>query len=655
MRRWALIVACVAGMALLAPSQVAPVVAQGQGPKQAFTEALARFSLAVDGSYGDEGPRAAESLSQMERVRERWDALIRTYETGMAAERASAPADVALRLHLALAGEYLERHRFRDAQRELGEVIRLDGRRPEALTVRGLIEAQLTAQPREALDDLRRAAALTPNHPVRTYLFARQLLATGDQPDGAAAALDQFVTAQAAAGPAPDGAPFVRLGLVDEVAGIEPFFPPAPYRSGYQLLAEGRHEEAIPRLKTAAILDPLITPPAAIAERLRLAGAALRDGATADATAHLESAAAAAPGSAEVHRLLGLARLAAEDTDRGLTELRQSIGLDASYERPRLDLARALFARDQFADAVSVLTDTLAAVPDSGRARYLLALTYQRQGNYEAAMAEMGRAAALAPLLGLNSVFQTLGALRRSQQDYEGAIDAFSRRIALVPNDAAAHHELAEMYFRLSRLSEALAEFTAAVMLDPRRADSYVGLAQVRLRQARFDAASAAARRATELDPAHKEARYVLATSLLRLGRTDESARELETYQQLQADATALQSKRLELAGYRRDATVSAASGDHDRAIALLRKALEADPGDASLEVELGVAFLRAGKAAEALPHLRAGAASSPSPDVHRHLAEAYAATGQADESRRERALYAQARQDALRRAGATR
>ena len=116
-----------------------------------------------------------------------------------------------------------------------------------------------------------------------------------------------------------------------------------------------------------------------------------------------------------------------------------------------------------------------------------------------------------------------------------------------------------------------------------------------------------------------------------------------------------MQSKRFEVAGYRRDATVSAASGDHDRAIALLRKALEADPGDASAELELGLAFLRAGRAVEALPHLRAGAASSTSPDVHRHLAEAYAAAGQADESRRERALYAQARQDARRRAGAAR
>ena len=656
MMRRPLIVACVTGGTLLASTLL---LAQAPGPKQVFTETLARLSLALDGGYGDEGRAAAESLSQLERIRERWDALIRSYETGMAAEVGGAPADVAARMHIALASEYLERHRFRDAQRELGEAIRLNPNQPEALTVRGLIASQLTDQPADALADLRRAASLTPNQPARVYQFARQLLISGDQADAAAAALDQFVAAHAAAvaaaTPPSDGAPFIRLGLVQEVPDIEPFFPPAPYRTGYEALADGRYEEALPRLRTAAVLDPLVTPPAAIAERLRLAGAALRNGATGEAAEQLEAAAAAVPANAEAHRLLGLTRLAEEDAERGLMELRRAIALDAAYERPRLDLARALFTREQFADAVTVLTDTLAAIPDSGRARYLLALTYQKQGNYDAAMTEMQRAADLEPLLGLNSVFQSLGALRRSQQDYEGAIEAFSRRIALVPNHAPAHHELAEMYFRRSRLTEALAEFTAALMLDPRRADSHVGVAQVRLRQARFDASAASARRATELDPAHKEARYVLATSLLRLGRADDGQRELEAYQRLQAEATALQSKRLELAGYRRDATVSAANGDHDRAIALLRKALATDPGDASLELDLGLALLRANRAAEALPHLRAGAASSPAPEVHRHLADAYAATGQADESKRERALYAQARQDAMRRAGAAR
>jgi hypothetical protein len=67
------------------------------------------------------------------------------------------------------------------------------------------------------------------------------------------------------------------------------------------------------------------------------------------------------------------------------------------------------------------------------------------------------------------------------------------------------------------------------------------------------------------------------------------------------------------------------------------------------------LALLKAGQAADAIPHLRAGAGPGVAPDVHRHLADAYAATGQNDESRRERARYTQARQDALRRAGAAR
>jgi tetratricopeptide (TPR) repeat protein len=645
----------VAGLAAVALMTAAgPSRAQNASPKATFTSGLASFSVALDGAFGDEGPVITNGLDAMERARQQWDAVIRAYEMGLAAEVAKAPPELAARMHLALAGAYLDRNRFREAHRQLDEAIRLDARRAEALTVRGLIET-LTAQPRPALDDFARAAALTPADPVRAYLHARQLVATGGTADAVAAALRRFVSAQAAAGPSPDGMPFIRPSLVQEVPDIEPFFPPAPYRDGFAALAEGRYEEAIAQLRTAAARDPLVTPPSGTAAVLRAAGTALRGGNVAEALTQLESAAAAAPRVSEVHRLLGIACLANDDVTRGLTALRQAIALDAAYERPRIDLARALFDRAQFTDAVTVLTDTLAAIPTSGLARYLLGLAYQRQGNYTAAMASLAQAATMAPLLGLNSVYQSIGTLRRSQQQYDEAIDAFARRIELVPNDATAHHELAEMYFRVGRLDEALAEHTVALMIDPRRADSHVGAAQVHLREGRFAEAAAAAKRATELAAGHKEARYVLATSLLRLGRADEAHRELQEYERLQNEATALQSKQLEIAALRRDATVSTANGDHDRAVALLRKALEAEPGEPASEVELGLALLRGGKAAEAIAHLRAGAVPGGSPDVHRHLAAAYEAAGQPDDARRERALYAQARQEALRRAGAAR
>jgi predicted Zn-dependent protease len=631
-----------------------PSDAQDADPKGVFTQALARFSLALDGAFGDEGAVAASSLATMDRTRQQWDSVIRTFEAGLAAEIGSAPPELAARMRLALAGAYLDRGRSRDAQRELGEAIRLDGRRAEAFTARAVIEASLTSEPREALDDFARAAALAPADPVRAYLHARQLMTPGGSEAAVAAALRRFVDVQGAAGPLLDGSPFVRPGIVQEVPDIEPFFPPATYRSGFQALVDGRYEDGVSRLRTAAILDPLVTPPAAIAERLRAAGAALRSGDVASSLALLQETANATPQFSEAHRLMGLAHLANDDVERGLGELKTAITLDAAYERPRIDLARALYERSQFAEAATVLTDTLAAIPESGRARYLLALIYQRQGNYGGAMDELGRAAAHEPLLGLNSVFQSLGALRRSQQDYDGALEAFTRRVSLVPNHPLAHHELAEMYFRVGRLDEALAEHTVALMLDPRRADSHVGVAQVHLRAGRFVEAAAAAKRATELAGNQKEARYVLATALLRLGRTGEGNRELQEYQRLQNEATARQSKQLEIAALRRDATVSAANGDHARATALLQKALAEDPGSAAAEMDLGLALLRGGRASEAIPHLRAALAGG-SPEVHRHLAAAYEAAGQAAESQRERAAHAQARQDALRRAGAAR
>jgi tetratricopeptide (TPR) repeat protein len=640
--------------AAVAASAVTGTRAQGPDPKTAFTEALARFSLALHGAYGDEGPVASASLAALDRIRQQWDGLLRTYEAGMARELLGAPPDLAVRMHLALGGEYLDRRRLPDAMREFGEAIRLDPKRPDALTARGLIQAHLTPQSREALDDFGRAASLTPSDPVRGYLLARQALAAGSAAD-APSALRQFVSAAATAGPSRDAAPFVRLGLVQEVAGIEPFFPPAPYRDGFHLLDDGRYEDAISRLKTATILDPLITPRAEVADALRVAGAALRDGAPDVALARLEPAAALVPDTAEVHRLLGLAHLANDETETGLNALRRAVRLDPSYERPRIDLARALFDRGQFADAATILTETLAAIPDSGRARYLLGLVHQRQGNYTAAMEDFADAARQRPLLGLNSVLQTMGALRRSQQDYDGAVEAFSRRIELVPNDAAAHHELGEMYFRKGLLPQALAEYTVELFIDPTRPDAHIGVAQVRLRDEHFEEAAAAARRAVALDTTHKQARYVLGTALRRLGRQDDGNRQLPEYQRLQAEATARESRRLELAALRRDASVNMANGNYDRAVELLAKALAAGPGDPASELDLGQALFKAGKAADAVPHLRAALAPGATPDVHRLLAEAYAATGQANESRHERTLYMQARQEALRRAGGAR
>jgi hypothetical protein len=64
------------------------------------------------------------------------------------------------------------------------------------------------------------------------------------------------------------------------------------------------------------------------------------------------------------------------------------------------------------------------------------------------------------------------------------------------------------------------------------------------------------------------------------------------------------------------------------------------------------VALLRAGHAAEAVDRLQAAAGLGAFGDVYRHLADAYAALGQVDQSARARNVYIQIRRDRLRQSG---
>jgi tetratricopeptide (TPR) repeat protein len=385
------------------------------------------------------------------------------------------------------------------------------------------------------------------------------------------------------------------------------------------------------------------------------AAAAFRDGSVETALEHLSVAIELAPDRAEPHRIAGLVYLADRRLNEAIEAFTAAVRLNPRDERARLGLADALIESDRLADAKQTLQDALTLLPSSGRARYALGFVYQRQGLYPDAVRELTAAASLKPLLGRNSIHQTLGALARAQQDYEAAITAFSQQVDLVPNDPDAHQELGEMYFRLGRHQEALAEFTVALMLNPTRTDTLAAIGQVHVRDGQFADAAAAARRAVELDASHKEARYVLATALIRLGRADEGQQALEVYQRLQSEATATRARQLEIEGFRRDASVRMASREYEQAVGLLRQALEREPESGLSHMDLGIALLKAGRAAEAVEHFTAAAARGADKDAHGYLAEAYDTLGRSDDSRREREIYERMRRDALRRAGAGR
>lgn len=641
--------------AVLACAMAVPAAAQGPDPKRAFTEALGRFSLALDGAFGDEGPTLGARLDALAQSGQHWDALIQGYERAIAADLARADPATAANLHTAIGGIYLDRGRFDDAQRSFEAALALDSTRADALLLVATARASTPGAAGAAADAFSRAWVADRASSIRAYLVARWswLAGQGTRAQQALARLLADTTAPKTDGASPPS--FLQVGLVGERPGIEPYFPLALYDAGFDRLRHGSFDEAVAAFRTAMALDPLAATAGLEAGSLKRAGEAFRGGFVDEAVTALRTAIELAPDRSEPRRVLGMVYLADGQAERAIESFRTAVRLRGDDERARLGLADALIAAGRVDDAIAELRTLISRVPRSGRARYALGLAHQRQANYPAALEAFDAAVPFAPLLGLNSLLQTIGALRRQQQDFDGAIAAFSRRVDLVPNEAAAHHELADMYFRRSRHEEALAEYAAALLLDPTRAAARVAIGQIHLRDDRFADAAAAARLALTVDPNQKEARYVLGTALMRLGEAEAGRAELAAYQQLQRDASAAQARAFELAGLRREATVHAAKGDHASAASVLQRLLDLDPSSPQTKADLGIALLRAGRPQDAIAPLNAAVEAGAPLDTRKTLAEAYVKAGQPEAASAQMAEYERLRREALRSAGADR
>jgi tetratricopeptide (TPR) repeat protein len=627
----------------------APAAAQQPGGRAAFSEALRDFGLALRGEFGDEGPGLESSLDAMRRALDAWDSEIRNYEAAGAAPRSDVAPERTALLHAALGLVYLDRGRARDARREIDMAVTLDPSRGDFRQIQALA-LRLLGEP--TIDAYRAATTAVGAGAEAAYQLARDLQAIG-RPDDGLRELERFVSlSQRALTAAQGGRPmrFLQVGLVPEVPDIEPFFPPARYARGFALIAAGDYAAALGQFAEALAGDSLASSRGAATGTLRRAGTALRAGLVEEALQLLSVAGELEPDRVEVHRMRGHAYLLDQQTGKAVEALRMAVRLDPADERAHLSLARALIWANDLPAAAQALTDALTAVPQSGGARYELGLVHRSEGRDEEAIAALVGSLVSMPLLGANSIHRMIGTLHRSRQRFDDAAAAFSRRLELIPNDAGAHLELGEVYQRLGRDLEALAEFAVAAAIDPALPAAHAGAAQIHLRQGRHADAIEASRRVLALDPRHREARYTLATALIRSGRDDDGTREMELVRQQQAEDAAARDRAFTLGRLRREAVVAADAGDLKTAIGLLQQVLDADPAAPEALLDLALALIDAGRHGDALPLLTQARARGAGYDVYRHLADAYRALGDAENSRRARALYEQLKRDALRR-----
>ena len=630
-------------------AQVVSAASQLARDRNQFVAAVRQLVEAIPDASGGDGNAVLAGVDQLARALAGWDKSIRTYRAVLleAAERASDA-------HVALAGVYLERGNGREALKEAQAARALDPQRSDVYILLGLAY-DLAKRPADAALAFSNASKLAPRSPAATYGLAQRLIAQGDEA-GAAAALRRFEaqapTRSDANGPtrAP-ASPFVRVGLLRQSAGVAPLFPPAVYVKAFARLADGEFEQAIAEFRTAAAR----TGSSLQDDDMREGAAALRRADLRSAIARASSAVERYPDRPEPRRLLGLAYRADEQYERSIEHLSAAVRLSPADDLARQALADVFALARRPADAEQVLLAAIDAIPDAGGAHYQLALVVQSLGRNSDAIRELERAAAFAPVVGQDHLYDTLGVLYTSDANLDGALTAYRKRVLANPNNSDAHRKLAQIYLELGRHEEASAEFTAALLLDPMNAEAYAGRAQIRLRLGDYAGAATWAQAALTLNPAHAAARYTLGASLTRLGRADEGNAALDEFRRLQAASQAAASLEWELKLLKLSAQARIDDGNFGEAAALLQQVASRQPDVAVNHVNLGLALERAGRYEAAIDAYRKAVAlndADASVNVHGRLASAYAALGRAQESQAEQALYDRAKESRARARG---
>ncbi len=218
------------------------------------------------------------------------------------------------------------------------------------------------------------------------------------------------------------------------------------------------------------------------------------------------------------------------------------------------------FQAGRFADAESLLRQTLRYEPNHADAHHWLGVVLGHKGDGRGALDHLRKAVALKPVsadfsnnLGIAQLNQgdldgaqksfeqavklnprlaaahhNLGLVFKERRDWDRAIACFERAIELVPNYMNAHLNLGNALSRGGKRDAAIAQFQRLIAIAPDSKEAYYNLAADLRDAKRFEEAVAAAGKAVVLDPNCAEAHNVLGSVYTTLGRFDDARKSLE-------------------------------------------------------------------------------------------------------------------------------
>jgi predicted TPR repeat methyltransferase len=191
-------------------------------------------------------------------------------------------------------------------------------------------------------------------------------------------------------------------------------------------------------------------------------------------------------------------------------------------------IAIGLQQRDQWVAAGDIYRQILAVAPDAPAAVHYSGVLAHQEGRSEEAVALIQRSLALEP--NRADWHSNLAIVLRDRLELPAAIDACRRAIALDPDHANAHNNLGVLLRAQGNAADAEAAYRAAIRASPDHSDAYTNLGILLNAQQRTHEAVICFCKVITFRPKHPEARRLLALAHWTLGEADQAVAVFEEW-----------------------------------------------------------------------------------------------------------------------------
>lgn len=207
-------------------------------------------------------------------------------------------------------------------------------------------------------------------------------------------------------------------------------------------------------------------------------------------------------------------------TDRNLSDPKDRVQV---YELVADALTDSQHGR--YAESIAKLKQAQKTEKDSIPIHYLLALNYQRQKDFPAAIDEFRAVLRLSPSYTLANYY--LGLSYAETGNWEQAIASLQKTLELDPTNFAAAFNMGAAYLKQGQIDKAEAAFQQSVKINPGYAPGHEALGEIYLYQGRLEEAIASLRTALEIEPGYAKARQALVKALQAKGLHQEAEEEM--------------------------------------------------------------------------------------------------------------------------------